>query len=562
MTFDAAVGTSFTLDLGTLLAVPLAFALLDGVDLGPSGASEDGEPSGVPILFGALAAYADRLRVLCDAQHLRRPATPNRLYTLLEGAIRPVLVPQFAHFHPKVWALRYRDHRETPFHRLVVSTRNLTEDRSWDLVVTLDQDPDAEQGAAQPIAEMLRRSDPTDALVDDLASSIEAVGFAAPPGASDLRLHAWAAGAGSDPIRSGTRMLVVSPFIGGGRLEVLSQQSSDLTVVSRPKTHDELAAAGAIPAGAKLRRLRDMSDEDDGLTGELHAKLVVVDEPGGRSRWWLGSLNATGSGITNNAEAVVELTFSTASAGVEALLDQQPGRLGERLEVHEPRQPDEEVEDSTAERALRYQIARADWRIVASTVDDAHYVAGLAVDWHDTPPEADVVVRFAAGALATRVVLDPADGRTGGEWPRVPIADLTSLLRVEATAPDGLRVELLVVAALEVPDEDARRTALFAAIVPDFRVMLRLILLLLMSGQDPAAAAQAARGALEGPGSDTDESSADLPLLEQLVRTFARDPDRLRVAGRMIAGLPGDDPAVVEVRELWATFEQALDGRT
>ena len=88
---DAAVGTSFTLDLRTLLAVPLTFALLDGVEIGAANeASSDEETPAAPVLLSALLAYAERIRVVSDARYISAPTRPSRLYSLLEPAIKPV----------------------------------------------------------------------------------------------------------------------------------------------------------------------------------------------------------------------------------------------------------------------------------------------------------------------------------------------------------------------------------------------------------------------------------------------------------------------------------------
>ena len=101
---DAAAGTSFTLDLRTLLAVPLTFALLDGVEIGPANeSSSEEETPAAPVLLSALLAYAERIRVVSDARYISAPTRPSRLYSLLEPAIKPVVVASGAHFHPKFW---------------------------------------------------------------------------------------------------------------------------------------------------------------------------------------------------------------------------------------------------------------------------------------------------------------------------------------------------------------------------------------------------------------------------------------------------------------------------
>ncbi len=561
---DAAVGTSFTLDLRTLLAVPLTFALLDGVDIGPDNeSSSEEETPAAPVLLSALLAYAERIRMVSDAGYISAPTKPSRLFSLLEPAIAPVVVPTGAHFHPKFWLLRFVDEDSNASHRLVVSTRNLTDDRSWDLVVVLGEDPAGIPGAVQPAIDLLRAVAPGDVLIEGLASSAASARFLPPPECDDLRLHVWPAGRGADPMvgRSGSKMLVVSPFIGLDRLRTLAGRSDQLTVVSRPETFDRLASGGALPRAA-LRRLVDLAADDDGLSGELHAKLVVLDEAEGRSRWWLGSLNATENGVLRNAEAVLELTTPTATGGVDALLGTEGNSLGALLEQHVVRPPVDDDQDLAAERRLRQAIAGASWGVAVTYQPDGHLAAALAVEWSDPRPdlETDIRVRFSSGRPADRLRLDLKAARSETRWPVVLLEDVTSLLEVEVRLPACDPFTLLVVADLAVPDVDARQAALFRAIVPDVDVMLRLILLLLTSGDDAGSASAAARKLIDGDTERADDLPS-LPFVEEMVRSYARDPDRLRRAGEMIAGLPRDHPRTGPLRALWDTFNEALAGQ-
>lgn len=561
---DAAAGTSFTLDLRTLLAVPLTFALLDGVEFGPGiETSDEEETAGEPVLLTALLAYAERIRVVSDRRYISAPRSPSRLYSLLEPAIAPVDVAPGAHFHPKFWLLRFVHEDSTASHRLVVSSRNLTDDRSWDLVVVLDEGAAGIPGAAQPAIDLLRAAVPGDPLIEGLANSAASARFLPPPGYRDLQLHAWSAGRGADPMvgRSGSKMLVVSPFIGLNRLRTLARQSDQLTVVSRPETFNRLAAGGSLPR-ADLRRLVDLAADDDGLSGELHAKLVVLDEAGGRSRWWLGSLNATDNGVRRNAEALVELTMPTAAGGVDALLGTGDNSLGKLLEQHVVRPPVEEDQDLAGESALRQAIAGASWSVAVAQQQDGHLAATLIVDWPEPRPdlEADIRVRFASGRPADLLRLDLQVARSQTRWPLVLLEDVTSLLEVRVRRPASESFTLLVVADLVVPDVEARRAALFRAIVPDVDVMLRLILLLLTSGHDAGSASAAARKLIDGDSKPADDLPS-LPLVEEMVRSYARDPDRLRRAGEMIAGLPRDHPRTGPLRALWDTFDEALAGQ-
>ena len=68
---------------------------------------------------------------------------PSDLVALLENVIREVRRPRPGHiFHPKIWVLRFLDRSEEPSYRLLVLSRNLTGDRSWDTILWLDGRPE------------------------------------------------------------------------------------------------------------------------------------------------------------------------------------------------------------------------------------------------------------------------------------------------------------------------------------------------------------------------------------------------------------------------------------
>ncbi len=187
--------------------------------------------------------------------------------------------------------------------------------------------------------------------------------------------------------------------------------------------------------------------------------------------------------------------------------------------------------------------------------------AVLNVDW-DEPrpdPQADIRVRFASGRPADRLRLDLERAHSQAQWPLVLLEDVTSLLEVRARLAAGEPVTLVVVATLSVPDAEARHAALFGVIVPDVDVMLRLILLLLTSGTDAGAAAAAARKLIDRAEQPADDLPSQ-PFVEELLRAYARDPDRLRRAGAIIAGLPHDHRTAA-LHALWKTFGEALEER-
>jgi hypothetical protein len=152
--FDAAIATTFSLDFETALAVPVSLALF---------AAENRDEiltHPLALLEGA-ERIAGRLLVFTDAGHIQAHTRPHsRLCSLLERIIVEVAAPNNGAFHPKMWALRFKPVRadEPARLRLLVLSRNLTRDRSWDIALTLDgvvaKRP---QALNRPLVDFIRR---------------------------------------------------------------------------------------------------------------------------------------------------------------------------------------------------------------------------------------------------------------------------------------------------------------------------------------------------------------------------------------------------------------------
>ena len=99
-TFDRGIGTSFTLNLMTLLVAPLSLALHDVSN------SEEALADPVRLLDG-VRHYADRLTLFCQAGYIALPKQSNPLFPFLENMVVEVQAPNGGLFHPKIWLLRY-----------------------------------------------------------------------------------------------------------------------------------------------------------------------------------------------------------------------------------------------------------------------------------------------------------------------------------------------------------------------------------------------------------------------------------------------------------------------
>ena len=102
---DRAVGTTFTLDLMTLLSVPLAFTFRDVQD-------RDGQIPTEPLsLLESARRYANRIVVFCHGGQTGVPRARQPALAFIEQSVITGFPSRRGQsrgaFHPKVWVLRY-----------------------------------------------------------------------------------------------------------------------------------------------------------------------------------------------------------------------------------------------------------------------------------------------------------------------------------------------------------------------------------------------------------------------------------------------------------------------
>ena len=131
-----AIGTTYSLDLQTLMAVC--------VPLGLREATDSGIANNPMALLKALQEITDKLIVFCDAGHIVADYSSSKLMLLLDKVICEVKLSKrdksqgFPSFHPKTWFVKYADEDSNEIYRVIILSRNLTASRSWDVAVPLE----------------------------------------------------------------------------------------------------------------------------------------------------------------------------------------------------------------------------------------------------------------------------------------------------------------------------------------------------------------------------------------------------------------------------------------
>ncbi len=580
---DAAVATTFTLDLTAALVAPLAFAAHDLA----------GTADPVAVLE-AVRSAAERIDVFCQVGHVRVPATASDLMAFLEPMVHEVQAPIPGYlFHPKLWVLRYRGpdgHR----YRLLCGTRNLTDAVAWDAVVRLDGWPAGGRPRRQnrPLVELVRalpglavrQIDPGRRhRVEELADDLATVEWENPPGVSEVAFHVLGLRRrrGTHPLvgaLAGSRHLVVSPFLDDEGLASIVEGSGDVTVISRAEALEQLSPStlSGLPCCRVVSPLAGLAQPDESaepragagttlsagsVLGGLHAKLYVA-EWARQARLFVGSANATVAGLhERNVEVVVEMLAGRKVLGVDRFVGAD-APMATLLEPYEPTggaaEPADEATGRELERLLR-RIAAMSLTAAVAPEGDRWREAVTSDARLDIPSDTDVVISLLTVAGTAQRV--GADGGMKAVFGELPLADVTPFVVVRARRKDGaLTVERSTVVRADLRgDPPGRFDEVIARQVDTPDKFLRFVALLLALGEGSwPIVSSTVRGdgkhgiLFVGPGPG---------LFELLVRAVADRPQAIADLDRLIDRLAATERGRAVLPEgfadLWATVRAA-----
>ncbi|MFS0912352.1 phospholipase D family protein [Microbacterium sp. 179-I 3D2 NHS] len=568
-----AVGTSFTMTLEAALAIPLAFARSVETD------------DRVGIL-GAVRRATQRIDLFAQAGCLGLGAASD-LVAVLEPMIHSVRMPPGRLFHPKVWFLEFESDGELRY-RFICSSRNLTNDRTWDAVIALDGSPgenlhERDAASNEAMASMLTwliRDDRASPKLNPararriarLAESWRGIRWEHPDRVRKLRVHCLGVGAPNQESprllqKPGLKAAIISPFVSDqGIAQLRARPGRETSLISRPESLDALGETTLD--GLALRVLDDMVDLalEDAETGTrsrdelrgLHAKVVVHDHAHEQSSMLVGSANATDAAWSRNVEVMVEVEGPTRHFGVDAVVS----ALTPMIDAYET---DGDVEPTDAEQAalaldtaLR-DLARA--RLFVRVHSPQPHSVSLWAS--DVPP---IDERF---TISWRMLSLPDPVLTPLPTTDVPylsgplaLEQITPFIMVALRDPEGRRRETVVVA--EVLDDVAERgDAIIAAHLTGPDAVSRFIRLMLQdvgTVLDGPGGGGGAFGSAFGRG--VAESGSG--LLELLVRASATNRDGLaEVKGVLdqLAGDPSLDALPAGFADVWDAVVSAAGSR-
>ena len=586
---DAAVSTTYSLDLMALLVAPLAFTFFDWE-------GDDGEPTKDPnALLEALRRHVDCIHVFCQAGQIAVPKSYRLLFGYLESSVHEVrAVRDGGVFHPKVWIVRYVADGEPVHYRLLCASRNLTFDRSWDTLLVLDGVAGKEATKKnEPLSRFIRSlqemavqelTDNTKNTLTELARELDYVDFQLPDHIEDIEF--WPIGLpGKQNMwpfpNSADRVLVISPFVAENTVSQLNI-SDEQTLISRIDTLEALDPGQisdygifALSEGADIEQEEsaepdDGSDTDNTLSG-LHAKLFAFDDSG-IGRVWTGSANATNAAFHQNVEFLVEMRGQSKHMGVEAILCPQQKGISVLRDLLEPFSPDKERGADSTQQALenlllhlRRFVVDLELEVQAEKSEDNLFDLRLSSTKHPDIPDAEfdlqcwpLTLRQEAGAQRLS-----SDGGWSSSFSSLSFEGLTTFFAFEGRlSVDGKSGACRFV--LNLPSRgfpENRRQRMLRYMLKDQQQLMRYLFLLL--GDEEALSLSEISRSSRYEGTGNGGFHADIPMFEALVKALERAPEKIDQVAHLVTDLQNTEEGRAllpkEFEQIWCPLWEARE---
>ena len=335
---DFAVGTTYSLDLDALVGASLALGLSE---------ETDSELMHNPVcLLEALRSTSDSIALFCEGGQIHMPNKATPLYILLEKMVFPVKtskkrgIAAYPSFHPKFWLIRYKNSAGNVKYRVVVLSRNLTFDRSWDAAFYMDGDKtESSTDKNEPICDFLRylltqissdengkeKTKKIRGLIRELS---QVVFDTAEKSFYDYEfipngVKRTAGGVyrfDETPLFKNTfhEILIISPFLSGGIIRDFNDRNinSSINDARYMLITREMSLGRLKPEDAgrfKIYTMRDavidgetaISDSDQEVQRQdIHAKIYMIRKHSDTDLY-LGSLNASHNAVHGNIEFMI-----------------------------------------------------------------------------------------------------------------------------------------------------------------------------------------------------------------------------------------------------------------
>ena len=578
-TLVRAVGTTYSLDLETLMSVCIALGIQESTD-----SSLTQNPFAI---LKSLQGLSDKLLVFCEAgQIAAMPPEKSPLMLLLDKMIVPVKLKEikgkgYPSFHPKTWLLQYEDADGIQFYRFIVLSRNLTFDRSWDVAVSLDGKPTGKRHrSSYPIGDFLdflkynalegvSKKTEKRRILNAFIQDIPFVQFAL----DDKRfldfeiipLGIGSADIDKDPLMTDTfhDLLILSPFVSSSVLQSFDQRN----ILKNTRRHlitrtSELYKIAGTLETFKVFTMKDaivdgeeiVSDEPTKVhQQDIHAKMYLMTK-GADSSLYLGSMNTSENGLYRNVEMMLKLSgyrryLNLDQIEADLFGPDEKGNPFEEIDIDDIDTASSDSEEKDAlERTIK-RICRLKSKAKVIPKGDKYNVhVSFSLPRLDFPNAEIAPARTARSRrLAEEVTFESLSS-----------LELTELYRITVKGKTE-SISRMILIPTEMPDRPFNRDDMIVrSILKDKSAFVDYLAFIL--GDDYVLSAIEMETSLESENRFTNYSTEEsLPAIyEKMLKTAHTEPDRLKEIRQVMDHISDADIIPNEFISMYNTFAKTL----
>lgn len=590
MELDFAVGTTYSLDFDALVGACLAMGLSEETD---SMLLND------PVyVFEALRRVGDKVALFCEGGQIHMPRGKKQQYILLEKMVFSVQTAKrkrkkrYPSFHPKFWLLRYTDAtRKQEIYRIIVLSRNLTFDRSWDVVYYMDGH---KKGAVseknreknEPVCDFLQyllkqlpKNKDGKAKAKAIRSIIgELPGIVFKPNEKAFKDYEFVPNGierstggvyrfdetplFSEPFND---IAIISPFLAPDIIKRFNTRNDDSRIrnseyllITRKASLVKLKPADV--SNFQVYTMRDTviegesalaEEQSDAKSQDIHAKMYMFRKSN-QTNLYLGSLNASNQAVYDNVEFMINLTSTNSYLNMEKLKSFLFGDDPDANPFQEVK-PEEYSGDEVGDKQdnlndVIKQISRSEPK--AKVIPNGEsFDLEIIFDQFDHCNTKDFNVTVQpllsdrAAAFAKKMV-----------FPAMSLDELSKFYSVLVS--DG---EISVQRVLVIPTDDipeGREERIVANVLEDDKGFYKYITFLL--GNNKVIAALEERNRREGSEKQDHQKPFGPALYETMLQTAAENPARFKGIDYLIKTITDDSIVPDDFKKLYDTFRKEV----
>lgn len=577
---DFAIGTTYSLDLDALVGACIALGLAE---------ETDSDLMKNPIcLLEALRATGDKIALFCEGGQIHLPNSVTSLYILLEKMVFPVTtdakrgLANYPSFHPKFWLIKYVNNKGEALYRVVVLSRNLTFDRSWDVSFCIDgkkanyetdknnpisdfvsylikQLPDTENASEKQkkMRSLLRELKHVEFSLD----SKEFYDFDFIPVGISNKYNSKQDALYNLLEDSFHEVLIMSPFLSKGVIKDFNDRNkyiehSEHALITRASELGKLKPADC--SNFEIYTMKDAVIDGESLISEenasvqkqdIHAKIyMIMKYP--NTYLYLGSLNASHNALNGNIEFMVKLHTKNRYLNLSKLKDSLFGT--DEAECPFQIAILNNVQEDTADEKTQMldSVIKAVNRLNASAViKENGELFDINLSFEPFESEYDITVSpllsNKTAPLSEKILFSSMELTQLSEFYKISVSDGKQTVS-----------RVIMIPTENMPTD--REKAVVSSVVNDKSCFYRYIAFLLGDNM-VISALESNDSADEVTGTTKANKAIQLPALyEKMLRTAATVPERFKEIEYLIKFVSADGVIPEGFEELYNTFRKVV----